>query len=428
MKAGVRWKAGLSVLCGLLSISGNCQMQGPVGGPMGSGRIVLNVVKLTTPTTTTRGPAVGDAVLAFNINGGLVWLKAGETTPQNVVFPSDVSSHDSSRRGFAFAGKKLVVKDANSGRIFVFDTETNTSKTMPFASIDLGASGLNLWEADGSHVATINASVTSQDGANRIVKVVDISDINNYAITPFAFDPASSPDGVSIDATNRRIAVRAGTSFLIYDIDNPNTAPLTFTNNAFDGSGDIRIRGTFLAFFDSNKNFAVLNFADPANAVVFPPARNPARPELGMGFNNGLFSYLTTQNADDGSTVAIINRTIFGNVTDPLNPTDASGTFVNGADATDGRYGFGAGLSISPNARFNFVAGSTGVEVGDEERLFLSLDGAAYLPVEDLTEATSVLRAGGVCASDNLVAFNIPLDPASGSFAETVGYATLPPP
>lgn len=401
-------------------------MQGP-GNPMGTARIVLNVVKLTTQTTTTRGPAVGDAVLAFNINGGLVWLSAGETIPQNVVFPADVNFHDSSRRGFAFAGKKLVVKDANSGRIFVYDTVANQSTTMPFQSINLGASGLNLWEADGNHVATINATVTSQDGANRILKVVDISDINNYVVTPFAVDPTLSPDGVSIDATNRRIAVRAGTTFFIYDINNPNAVPLSYTNNVFDGSDDIRLRGNFLAFFDSNSNFAILDITNTANAVLSIPARNPARSALGMGFNNGLFSYLTTQNADDGSTIAIINRTMFGNVTSPLSPTDASGTFVNGNDATAGRYGFGASLSISPNGRFNFVAGSPIVQVGEEERLFLSLDGAAYLPVEDLTEATGVLQAAGVQTSDNLVAFNIPTDPTGVSFTETVGYATLPP-
>jgi hypothetical protein len=117
-----------------------------------------------------------------------------------------------------------------------------------------------------------------------------------------------------------------------------------------------------------------------------------------------------------------------GHVDDVSTLIDPAGAFLNGVDKTDGRVGFGATLSISPNGRFVFVAGETAVGVNPEERLYLSIDGGEFLVVEDSDDPLNSLRASGVAASDNLVGFLIPADPDGLGSDVSVGYAPLPPP
>ena len=139
---------------------------GPGPGPALTS-IDLNVVKLNVDATTSRGPAVGDGVLAFDAEGGamLAWLNAGETVAQEVPAPSGMG-HD--RDAFAFGGDKLVVRDRFSGSLYVYDTNADQVGAMPSASINMGGSGgPNLWEVDGDLVATVNSTVTTADGAGK---------------------------------------------------------------------------------------------------------------------------------------------------------------------------------------------------------------------------------------------------------------------
>ena len=105
------------------------------------------------------------------------------------------------------------------------------------------------------------------------------------------------------------------------------------------------------------------------------------------------------------------------------------GEFINETDDSDGRVGFGATLSISPDGRFVFVAGETSVGVNFEDRVFVSVDGGEFLIVEDADDPLVAQRAAGVAASNNLVAFLIPANPRDEFDSQvTIGYATLPPP
>lgn len=392
-------------------------------------RVTLNIVKLTTASTTQRGPAVGDGVLAFNANGNatLAWLRAGETQPMEVPAPSGMDNDSSA---FAFSGKKLVVRDRTSGALYVFDTETEQVAAMPSASINMGGSGgPNLWAADGNFVATVNSTVTTQNGPGLRIKMVDISDINNFIITPFSNNPGTgNPDAIDLDAAGRRIVVRTNDTFYIYDMDNPGNAPAEFTRSSLSGgTGDeeVQIEGTLVAFFDDNENFTLLNL----DASTFTqPTRNPARAGRGLLFEGSRFAYFAKQTEDDGSNISVLNRCLAGDTSDVSSLIDPTGLFVNGEDAADGRWGFGATADISPNGRWIFVAGETIVDVNTQERLYLSEDGGDFIPVADSSDPFNVLRAAGVACSNNLVAFLIPVDPDAVISAVTVGYAELPPP
>ena len=57
----------------------------------------------------------------------------------------------------------------------------------------------------------------------------------------------------------------------------------------------------------------------------------------------------------------------------------------------------------------------------------MSTDGAGFKIVADASDSLNALQAAGVAASNNLVAFLIPVGGGATSDV-SVGYATLPPP
>ncbi len=400
---------------------------GGSGGGQGSS-IALTVVKLNVEATTGRGPAVGDGVLAFDAEGGtvLAWLSAGQTVAKEVTAPAGMD-HD--RNAFAFAGKKLVVRDGFSGSLFVFDTTTEQARAIASASINMGGSGgPNLWETEGTLIATVNSSVTTQDGDGKLIKLVDISNINAFVVTPFDVDPTNTPAAIDLDAVGGTVVVRGGDTFYLYDVNSPNVAPMQFTRSALQGgtgTSDVQIDGNFVAFFDDDDNFTLL---DTTSGTFSQPTRNPGRENRGLVLESNRFAYFTLQNADDGGGVAVVNRALGGSTSDVTSLIDPAGTFVNATNDNDGRVGFGATLGLSANGRFLFVAGETAVGVNEQERLYLSVDGAGFLPVDDADDSLNVLRAAGVAASDNLVAFLIPADLTTFTSSVSIGYATLPPP
>ncbi len=390
-------------------------------------RITLNVVKTNTQSTTTRGPAVGDGVIAFNVDGNasLAWMNVGES-PDLVSMPSAMAH---STTAFQFAGKKLVIRDRNSGSLVVFDTVTETINAMPSASINMGGSGgEDLWEADGNLVATANSTVTTADGAGKRIKVVNISNINSYVITPFDFNPPTAPSGITLDAATNRVVVRAGDTFYVYDITQPNDAPVEYTLNTLQGgtgNSDMQLEGVFLAFFNNNEFFTLLNVT---NGNFTQPNRNPARANGGLAIEQTRFAYLAKQTADDGSNVTTLNRALVGATSDVNSLIDPAGIFVNGDDANDGRIGFGSDVAISPNGRWVFVSGSSFVDVGVFERLYLSEDGGDFKMIADPADPLNALRAAGAACSDNVVAFLVPIDLDAVVSGVRIAYAELPPP
>jgi hypothetical protein len=395
------------------------------GGTTSSDRATLNVVKLAYYGTTERGPAVGDGVLAFDADGGtwLAWLAAGQTTATAVSAPPSMG-HD--RNAFAFGGKKLVVRDRYSGSLYVYNTETQTVKAMPAASINMGGiAGPNYWAVDGNLVATINASTTTADGAGKRIKVVDISNINAFTITPYNLSGMAEPDAIDIDADNDRMVVRAGDTLYVYTLSTPAVLPERLNLSGMSGAGDssVWIRNGLITFFDDNDYFSILRLSD---STVGSPARNPARASRGSAMNGGRWAYFVTQTADDGSTIDQYNRAIIGAGEDLTNVIDPPGTYVNGSNSSNGRVGYGATLAITPNGRYVFVAGETAVGVDTDERLCVSVDGSAFLMVADATDSLNAMRATGVAASDNMVAFLIPY-PGGASSDVAVAYATLSP-
>ena len=390
-----------------------------------SNRVTLNVTKLAYHGTTQRGPAVGDGVLAFDADGGtsLAWLAAGQTTASTVSAPPGMG-HD--RSAFAFGGKKLVARDRYSGSLYVFDTETQTAKAMPSASINMGGiAGPNYWAVDGHLVATINASTTSADGAGKRIKVVDISNINAFDITWYNLGGTAEPDAIDIDADNDRMVVRAGDTLYVYTISKPTVLPERYNLSGMSGAGDssVWIRSGLITFFDDNDYFSILRMSD---STVGSPARNPARASRGSAMNGGRWAYFVTQTSDDGSTIDQYNRAIVGSGEDLTNVIDPPGTYVNGSNNSNGRVGFGATVAITPNGRYVFVAGETAVGVDTDERLSVSVDGGAFQLVADSSDTLNAMRATGVAASDSVVAFLIPY-PGGASSDVAVAYAPLSP-
>ncbi|MBN1347752.1 MAG: hypothetical protein JXQ73_34015 [Phycisphaerae bacterium] len=396
--------------------------------PSGLATIDLNVVKLDVEATTQRGPAVGDGVLAFDAAGGavLAWVKAGSTTANEVQAPAGMT-HD--RSAFKFAGKNLVVRDRFSGALYVFDTDAEVSKAISDDSIDMGGSGgPDLWEADGDLVATFNSWVTTQDGAHKYVKVADVGNVNAITVTPFDVDPDNTTGlAIALDAAGGKIVVHTSDGLYVYTIATPNAAPQKFTRSALNGGlgmSDIVIDGNYVAFFDDNEDYTVLNIS---TGQFSQPSRNPGRQNRGLALQASRLGYFALQTNDDGYSTSVINRCMVGRVTSLNSLYDPSGAFVNGSDENDGRLGFGATVAISPNARFVFVAGETAVGVDEQERLYLSMDGGYFECVLDDDDPDDVLRAAGVACSNNLVAFLIPATLSGTTSDVSVGYAVLPP-
>ena len=406
--------------------TGGGDTTGGTGGTSTSDRVTLSVVKLTTEATTQRGPAVGDGVLAFDAEGGtwLAWLAAGQTQPTAVSAPASMG-HD--RSAFAFGGKKLVVRDRYSGSLYVFDTESQSAQAMPSASINMGGiAGPNYWAVDGHLVATINASTTTADGAGKRVKVVNISDMSAFTITAFNLPGTTEPDAIDIDADNDRMVVRTGDYLNIYTVSSPSTLPtrLNLASISGAGSSSVLIRDGLIGFFDDNSYFSIVKIAD---STVGSPSRNPARASRGAAMNGNRWAYFVTQTSDDGSTIDQYNRAVVGTGETLTSVLDPPGTNVNGTSTSDGRIGFGATLAITPSGKYVFVAGETAVSVDVDERLYVSVDGAAFQMVADSADSLNAMRAAGVAASDNMVAFLIPASLSGSSSAVTVAYATLSP-
>lgn len=394
-------------------------------------RVDLSVVKLSVQATTTRGPAVGDNVLAFDaVNSTmLAYFRIGDAQVKEAP-PATGMSHDTS--AFKFGGKKLVVKDRNSGHLYVYDTATepNVSVALSITGINLGTqTGTRIWDVDGDLVLTHNATTTTTDGPKTRLKVVDISDPNAVEISPLLVDPSDPVDAVSIDATGGKAAARGGDTFYIYDVSDPNAAPTTWTRSALQGGAgsatDIRLSGDYLAFFDDDDNFTLLNISTGA---FTQPDRNPARSARSLALESGRFAYLATQTSDDGSSISLMNRALVAGTGSVNTPLDPNGEFVNGDDSTDGRVGFGLSVAASPDGVYVFVAGDSAVGVGLVERLYVSDSGGAFQIVQDAADSLNALRASSVAASSNLVAFLIPADVTDQiGTSVSIGYATLPP-
>ena len=421
----------LACCLGMQCPPGNNPNPNPNGNT--ANRVGLTVVKLTNATTTDRGPAVGDGVIAFNALGNsvLAWLKVGEAIPKELVPPTDMA-HDS--KAFHFSGKKLVVRDRRSGNLFVFDTQTETAKPMLATSINMGSSiGPNLWEVDANLVATVNATTTTTDGAGRRIKLVDISNINSFVVTPFLVDPAQgAPTAIDLDAANKRIIVRAGDTFYLYDINNPSAAPQQFARGVLlggTGNAEVQIQGNFVVFFDNDEKFTLLNLT---TGQFTQPTRNPARANRGLSFEESRFAFFTRQNADDGSTITVLNRCLSGTTSTLASLLDPAGTFINGTNADNGRIGFGAVADVSPDGKYVFVSGETIVDVSLQERLSISTDGGEFKACVELADLNAValnaIRASGASCSNNLVAWNYPIDPTATFSTISVAYAVLPPP
>lgn len=394
------------------------------GTTTASDRVSLSIVKLTYSGTTTRGPAAGDGVIAFNNDGGavLAWCRVGETTATAAGAPADML-HDTG--AFAFGGKKLVCRDRYSGSLYVFDTETGRAVAISASSINMGGiAGPNYWAVDGNYIATINASTTSTDGANKRIKLVNISNLDAITITPFDLGGTAEPDGIAIDASVNRMVVRTGDRFVVYDITDASAQPalINTAQKGGAGSADIAVCSDLLAYFDDSEQFTLMSVAGGA---PFRPSRNPGRSGRGLAFDGGRWAYFAMQTDDDGSSIDQYNRAIVGAGEDVTNLVDPPGDYVNGRDTGNGRVGFGATVAVSPSGQYVFVAGETAVGVDVDERLFVSVNGGAFQIVADPEDSLNALRACGVACSDNVVAFLIPASPTDTSSSVLVGYAAL---
>ena len=325
---------------------------------------------------------------------------------------------------FDFAGKKLVVRDRLSGRLFIFDTDLNQSVPTPDGPIDMGGmGGPNLWHADGNLLATINSTITGE-----VLKLVDISDINAQTVTPFAVDPPVDIDAITLDAEAGWIVVRGYETFYVYAINLPDDPPTEITRGVLEGGAggfsDIQVSGDYVAFYDDESAFTLLQLS---TEEFTQPSRNPSLSLALADLEGDRFAYFVSQ-TDDDSAAVFANRALVGTTGNLTDLVDPAGGFINGLDDNDGRVGFGKKLGISPNGRFAFVGGDTTVGVSFDERLFVSIDGGDFLIVEDANDPLNALRGAEPDASDNLVVFFIPSDLSDLNYFDmTVGYAVLPP-
>ena len=173
-----------------------------------------------------------------------------------------------------------------------------------------------------------------------------------------------------------------------------------------------------LIFFDDDDYFTVL---DVTNGTFTQPARNPGSSDLPTALVSGKIAFFVAENADNSITDTSLYRVLAGDTDSLDNLLDPQGSYLNGVDETAGRVGFGRTLGISDDGQYVFIAGDSAEGIGDDERLYVSVNGGVFTTVADSADSLNAQQAAGIAVGDSLAAFLIPAD----SNGVSVGYITL---
>ncbi|MCA9256128.1 MAG: hypothetical protein KDA33_10850, partial [Phycisphaerales bacterium] len=230
---------------------------------------------------------VGDDVIAFT-------ELVGSVRQVNYVVPS---AGDTAGRGlpdnaqwdpnsFLVTGKKIVLLGGPTNdfvfTISIYDTETDAIVSIPKDDIRLEVIPVSNYApafmvADGNYVATMNKIGFDGVADNMRLRVIDVSG-DDPVVIPFAHNPSGSDianiDQIMVDAETHTLVAQVQQVFYVYDILNPDDAPIEFDTTPYGGVEQFDAQHTLedgmLLYYDNTAQggFRYWDIMDPQSEPV----------------------------------------------------------------------------------------------------------------------------------------------------------------
>lgn len=385
---------------------------GDNGGGIGS---LAAAVKTNIDVHNGGRIAVGDDLLVYGYGGfaGVDYIipSAGDTAGR------DLPNGDTYvASAFAVTGKKIAL--VSSFLITIYDTATETGTdiaedTVRLENTPVGIESQGHIRAAGGYVVCRNDP--SSNGGKKIIAI----DVNGDtpSIISFATDPEGNVDHIEIDVQNMEIAAKSGNSFYIYDIENPNDAPVVYDTTDLGGISDTAYSfdGGYI-FYEDNEAFGNARFLNTADGTVTALAQNPSAGE--QCHSGGKYVYFV--NRDAGDSNGSDSRGATGDVPN-ADASLAGDQEIDGSTTNNGFIGWSQTCAISPDGAHTFISGRTSIGSGE----FLQHYNGGWALVPD-TNASSPygLPATDVASSNTLVGFKTGDGTTTGTNTK-VGYIIL---
>ena len=382
--------------------TGSTGMTGDTGG--GGGGTGLTAVKTGIPLRFDQGLKAGDDLIVFGINvgKGIQYVEPSKGPTAGTDFSG---SADADATHFAVTGKNIVMVggDGTTFSVSVYNVATGTLTTFP--ETDLRAKNLPVEDdergpvhADGDYAVVANDPSDVDGGVN--LTLIDLK-----GATP-TLVPLANIDGVTefssfglssafVHAASMKVVGELMNIFYVWDINNPDTAPMTF-DRSDKGVGDAKwsFNGTYIFYQDgqSDESPTLLDVTDGSSKTVTP---NPMDGSLIIAGDN--LAYLLSRDTFDGFSNSV--RTAIGTVAGTATAQGPAGDTRGNDEPAEG---FVLEFSATPDGMYIFGSGDAGITL-NVERLHVSRNGGTFAPIAD--GADDFLQASDVDASSNTVGF-----------------------
>lgn len=409
----------LMMSCALLAMCGTaCEVVLPID-PDNPDPTTLTIVKTAVAVRHDAGLKVGNDLIAFGTSAttGVSHITPS-TAPTDGTPVPNTENYDNS--DFAVAGRTIfLVGHVGSGiafRVSVFNADTATiTQTFPATSIRLrsipaSANDPGNIQASGNYCVV--SCDTTQVADGKAVKVIDVSGATP-ALIAFANNPPDPVRQVAVDGTTRRVVAVAGSSFYVYDINNPATAPTAIASPNGIGDLQMKIYGRYVVAVD-NRAFPQVILVDlQASAII---NLTDAEAVFGLAISEDTFAFFADYDANDRSGGS--QRVAVGTIPGPAFAKPALAQYIDGSTTNNGMKGFAGSLCMTPNGNLIFL-GNSYLQSSTGNTTFTVLADPAG------TDAYGC-PAWAVDCSSNTVGFMTAATRTSAATTRTIGYIRLP--
>ncbi|MCA9251589.1 MAG: hypothetical protein R3E58_07000 [Phycisphaerae bacterium] len=388
---------------------------GDNGGGDNGGGALATAVKTNIDVHNGGRIGVGDDLLVYGYGGfaGVDYIipSAGDTEGRGLP-----NGENYVAGAFAVTGRKVAL--LSNFLVTIFDADSGTSTDIPEETIRLVNSPVGLYaqgiiRAAGGYVVCRNDPSTN--GGNKII-AIDVTG-DTPEIISFTNDPEGNVNHIEIDATNMEIAAKVGNMFYIYDIENPDAAPVIWDLTDVGGIGDQLFSfDDGYIFYEDNEAFGNARWLKTDDGTVSTLAQNPSQGE--QCYAGGEYIYFVDREAGDNNGGD--GRGATGQ-SPGLNPSLSGDEEIDGSTTNNGFVGWSQTCTISPNGAYRFMSGSTSIGSGE----FLQYYNGSWSVVPDADGSSEYgLPATDAVSSNTLVGFKTGDGTTAGTNTK-VGYIIL---
>jgi hypothetical protein len=256
----------------------------------------------------------------------------------------------------------------------------------------------------------------------KILKVIDCTGATptNWSFGTNPASNSSAVDQVAIDGTAMRAVAIVGDDLYVYDLTDPNGAPMMYTIGAGFGLAEkqVKLYGDYmLCAIDQStgpEHAALVNLTD-GTVSTLTPADSAA--ELGLGGTK--YVYFVDETADD--SLGSAQRAGTGTVSSASAMLATLEDYIDGSTTNNGAVGFAQTCWVTPDGSYCFLAGSEGL--GSGEYLQYSTGGNWMVPADAVAEYG--VPATDVHCSADCVAFKS-ADATTAGTSTVLAYIVLP--